>query len=91
MLSTLNVFTRCFTLDPRRRSDVFVLAFAVKATDCVSADRVRTTGLGFALVHVQARGSLRNEPFLTEALIFDAFRIVGAVEVGFAKNIYIHL
>lgn len=46
---------------------------------------------GGALVYVHAHGALRREALLAEALPVHALGVVGAVEVGLAKDVHVDL
>lgn len=91
MLSAFDVLAGCLALDTGWSSNVFIFALAMKAADCVGADGVRTAGLRFALVDVEAGCALRDKAFLSKALVFYAFRVVCAIKVGFTQDIHINL
>ena len=81
MLSALDLVTGRLALHCRWSTNVSSLALAMEAASSVLAAGEGSTRIGGALVDVDANRALSNESLQTEALGFDTFGVVDAIEV----------
>lgn len=84
VLATRNIFAWCFALYSWWCSYISIFTFTMKTTNSICTNRKRTTWLCWTFIYVYAICSLWNKAFLTEALIFDTFCVISAIEIGFA-------
>lgn len=91
--AALNIFARSLAWKSWRCSDESGVALAFVRAGDVQARRTIATNVWVtaALVDIHAHRAGRVESFLTEALTFDTFRIVGTVEIAVAENVDVSL
>jgi len=93
MVSTSHILARLLAGHPWRTAHVTRLAFAAIGSGGIQALGMGTTDLhvGAALIDVHTTGANRFEAIEAEALVLNALRIVGAIEVAATQDIHIHL
>lgn len=93
MGSTANILARLLARHSWRTTHISRLAFTAVRSGRIQALGMGTThlGMGATLIDVHTTGSNRFESIQAEALILNALRIVGTIEVTAAQYIDIHL
>lgn len=91
--AALDILARSLARQSRRCADEPSVALALERSGDVQADRVLATNVfvRMALINVHTHRARSLEALLTEALTFDAFSVVRAVEVAVAQDVDIGL